>query len=181
MSRAFTAVPGGKRTVTLVRQKHEAPRHLFRRGLWSLGRRCVRAAAMWRIKVAAAAAAKARRTRDAIWMMRGTKLQEPQAKRVHPQPEAREIIHPITSAGGACIVRFGQIEPSRSRCAKPFLFENRRIAGATPVGRVDESQSPTRPLLHVAGETVDTRVWRDRCAHLGSRSRSYRRHSVYCL
>jgi len=39
MSRAFTAVPGGKRTVTLARQKHEAPRHLFRRGLWSLGRR----------------------------------------------------------------------------------------------------------------------------------------------
>ena len=31
MSRAFTAVPGGKRTVTLARQKHEAPRHLFRR------------------------------------------------------------------------------------------------------------------------------------------------------
>ena len=105
----------------------------------------------------------------------GTKQPDP------PTPEAREIIHPITSAGGACIVRFGQIEPSRSRCAKPFPFENRRIAGATPVGRVDESQSPTRPLLHVAGETVDTRVWRDRCAHLGSRSRSYRRHSVYCL
>jgi hypothetical protein len=75
----------------------------------------------------------------------------------------------IRPGWGRCIVRFGQIEPWRSRCAKPFLFENRRIAGATPVECVAESQSRTRPLLHVAGEMVDTRVWRDRCAHPGSR------------
>lgn len=77
MSRAFTAVPGGERTVTLARREHghQGICSAAGFGLWAgaggfrgglpglprprrLGPAGVRAAAMCRIKVAAAAAAK---------------------------------------------------------------------------------------------------------------------------
>src|ERR1043165_9313967 len=86
---------GGKANCLAGAGRHEWPRRLFRRGTWSMGVRWtsrdglyrgdpspvvygpvgISAAAMWRIKVASGqAAAKARRTRDAISITRAPSL-----------------------------------------------------------------------------------------------------------